>query len=60
MSLENMRCDRCGELESTLFVVKEIQPEAWYCQGCMDETGREINIDTLALVNLLRRRRREK
>jgi hypothetical protein len=53
-----MRCDKCGELEGALFRAKPMgdeNPIGWWCEACLHEAGRDLDEETLRLVNILKR-----
>jgi hypothetical protein len=59
MSLYDMRCDQCGEIEPALFRAKamgELSPTGWWCEACLHEAGQDLDEETLRLVNILKRR----
>ena len=47
MSLGDMRCDRCHEMESDLFRVEHSELEAWYCSECLAEIGQPLDTETI-------------
>jgi hypothetical protein len=56
MSLRDMRCDRCGELEGALYRAGPFGlPEVpWFCEDCMRETSRVLDEETKRIVRILK------
>jgi hypothetical protein len=50
-----MRCERCEELETSLWRVKlPIVGVRWFCRACMEETGHELDPETIHLTEVLK------
>lgn len=56
MSLGNMRCDRCGELEIVLFRAGPLglSEVPWFCEDCLCETGHAPDEDLKRISRILK------